>query len=93
MHKCEYLAMTVEIVTPEATLLSGETSQVLVPGSKSPFAMRENHQAIVSSLTPGVVKITRPNGDEVRVRISGNSVVEQHANRVVIVAQEAEIAE
>ena len=84
--------MQVSIITPERTLLSCEARQVLVPGTKSPFAMLDQHQAISSSLLPkGEVVITKPDGSLVRIAIAGNSIVEQHDNVVSILATQASI--
>lgn len=48
--------MYLEIVTPEASLVSGEVESVTVPGVKGPFQMLNNHAAIVSVLQKGLVK-------------------------------------
>lgn len=49
--------MYLEIVTPEAVLLSAEVDSVSVPGMEGPFHMLNNHAAIVSVLSKGEVKI------------------------------------
>ena len=48
--------MYLEIVTPEASLVSGEVSLVTVPGVDGEFQMLNNHAPIVSLLGPGKVK-------------------------------------
>jgi F-type H+-transporting ATPase subunit epsilon len=48
--------MYLEIVTPEASVVSGEVESVTVPGVEGPFQMLNNHAAIVSLLAPGKVK-------------------------------------
>ena len=48
--------MYLEIVTPEASLVSGEVESVTVPGVEGPFQMLNNHAAIVSLLGAGKVK-------------------------------------
>lgn len=48
--------MHLEIVTPEASLVSGEVESVTVPGANGPFQMLNNHAAIVSTLVKGEVK-------------------------------------
>ncbi|GAA4280478.1 FoF1 ATP synthase subunit delta/epsilon [Gaetbulibacter aestuarii] len=50
--------MYLEIVSPEATLFSGEVQQVAVPGVHGEFEMLNNHAPIVSLLKAGTVKIT-----------------------------------
>jgi len=49
--------MYLEIVSPEATLFSGEVTSVAVPGINGEFQMLENHAPIVSLLQEGNVKI------------------------------------
>ncbi|MTG96647.1 MULTISPECIES: F0F1 ATP synthase subunit epsilon [Myroides] len=53
--------MKLEIVSPEATLFSGEVTSVSVPGVKGEFQMLNNHAPIVSILTKGDVKFTGTN--------------------------------
>lgn len=48
--------MHLEIVTPEASLVSGEVSSVTVPGMDGEFQMLNNHAAVVSLLVEGKVK-------------------------------------
>lgn len=48
--------MYLEIVSPEASLVSGEVESVTVPGVDGEFQMLNNHAAIVSLLEEGKVK-------------------------------------
>ncbi|MGB6268220.1 MAG: F0F1 ATP synthase subunit epsilon, partial [Olleya sp.] len=50
--------MYLEIVSPEATLFSGEVTSVTVPGINGDFEMLNNHAPVVSLLKEGTVKIT-----------------------------------
>ena len=54
--------MYLEIVSPEATLYSGEVKSVTVPGVNGEFQMLENHAPIVSLLQAGYVKIDGQGG-------------------------------
>jgi len=49
--------MYLEIVSPEATLFSGEVISVTVPGINGEFEMLKDHASIVSLLKKGHVKI------------------------------------
>ena len=49
--------MHLEIVSPEATLFSGDVTSVTVPGTDGEFQMLDNHAPIVSLLEKGTVKI------------------------------------
>jgi len=49
--------MHLEIISPEATLFSGEVESVIVPGTSGSFQMLNNHAPIVSSLKDGTVII------------------------------------
>ncbi len=50
--------MYLEIVSPEATLFSGEVTSVAVPGVNGDFEMLNNHAPTVSLLKDGFVKIS-----------------------------------
>ncbi|MFS4454625.1 F0F1 ATP synthase subunit epsilon [Maribacter sp. 2304DJ31-5] len=49
--------MYLEIVSPEATLFSGEVTSVTVPGINGEFQMLTDHAPVVSLLQEGQVKI------------------------------------
>ncbi len=49
--------MYLEIVSPEATLFSGEVDSIAVPGVNGEFEMLNNHAPLVSILKEGNVKI------------------------------------
>lgn len=49
--------MYLEIVSPEATLFSGEVTSIAVPGVDGEFEMLKDHAAVVSLLKAGNVKI------------------------------------
>ena len=48
--------MFLEIVTPEAALVSGDVQMVSVPGVQGEFQVLDNHAAIVSTLRDGYIK-------------------------------------
>ena len=49
--------MTLEIVSPEATLFSGAVTAVTFPGVDGSFQILNHHAPIVSILQQGVIKI------------------------------------
>lgn len=49
--------MTLEIVSPEAKIFSGEITSVAAPGVDGSFQLLKNHAAIVSILKNGLIKI------------------------------------
>ena len=49
--------MTLEIVSPEATLFSGPVTSVTLPGVNGSFQLLSQHAPIVSILKEGLVKI------------------------------------
>jgi len=90
--------MYLEIVSPEATLFSGEVTSVTVPGVNGEFQMLTDHAPIVSLLQEGQVKISgrieideefqdrfkRADGKTVLPIKSGT--VELNNNRIIILA-------
>jgi F-type H+-transporting ATPase subunit epsilon len=53
--------MILEIVSPEATLFSGEITSVTLPGIDGSFQILNNHAPIVSILKNGNVKVVTNN--------------------------------
>ena len=49
--------MYLEIISPEATLFTGEVESLTLPGTNGSFQLLENHAPIVSTLQAGNVKI------------------------------------
>ena len=49
--------MYLEIISPEATLFTGNIDSLTVPGANGSFQVLENHAAIVSTLTSGNVTL------------------------------------
>ena len=45
--------MYLEIISPEATLFSGEIEALSLPGTNGSFQLLENHAPIVSTLQTG----------------------------------------
>ena len=91
--------MYLEIVSPEATLFSGEVTSVTVPGVNGEFQMLENHAPVVSLLQEGNVKVQGnikideafqnkfskgKNGETVLAITSGT--VEMKDNKVIVLA-------
>jgi len=90
--------MYLEIVTPEAALVSGEVESVTVPGVEGAFQMLNNHAPIVSILQKGKVKFkgnptiaegfknkfTQEDGKWV-IMISGGTV-ECNNNKIIVLA-------
>jgi len=69
--------MHLEIVSPEATLFSGEVVSVIVPGTTGSFQMLNNHAPIVSTLKEGIVTISGKMDLDVAVK---NKFKQQDAN-------------
>lgn len=85
--------LTLQVVTPERTLISGlEVKALVAPGSKGSLGILPNHAPLLSSLDIGVVKF-KPAGSEQyeKMAISGG-FLEVSENRAVILADAAERA-
>ena len=72
--------MKLTIFSPEKTIFEGEVSLVEVPGSKGRFEILENHDSIITTLQPGVIRFVR-DGEENRQPVT-SGYVEVH-NHVI----------
>lgn len=90
--------MHLEIVTPEATLFSGEVDSVAVPGVNGEFEMLKDHAPIVSLLKEGLVKVygniqldeeveDKFNKEDKGVSLAINSgTIEMNDNKIIVLA-------
>lgn len=67
-------AFTFELVSPERLLLSEQVTQVVVPGSDGYFTVMANHAPTMSTLQPGVAKVTLESGTEQEYVIFGGFI-------------------
>ena len=76
-----------ELVTPERLVFSGEASQVVVPGAEGDFAVLVGHAPFISTLRPGILEVTLPQGGQ-RLLVK-KGVAEADPTRLTVLAQTA----
>ena len=79
------MVMTVDILTPDTTLFSGEATFVGLPGSDGSLGILNNHAPLVTTLKAGQV-VVRAKGGEQTFDVNGGSV--EVLNNVVTVLAE-----
>lgn len=77
--------MQVEIITPDATVFSGQAEALVVPGTDGLLGILNSHAPLISSLKEGEVKVTQ-NGQDQLFNINGG-VVEVQNNTVMVLAE------
>ena len=77
--------MTVDILTPDATLFSGEASYVRLPGSDGSLGILNNHSPLVTTLKEGQVVVRTESGEKTFAVIGGS--VEVLHNVVTVLAE------
>lgn len=60
-----------ELVSPEQILASEEAYMAVIPGEAGDFGVLADHAPLLSSLRPGVVKLTLPDMTERRIFVAG----------------------
>lgn len=91
--------MYLEIVSPEATLFSGEVKSVTVPGINGEFQMLEDHAPVVSLLQNGNVIVDgdvsieeefenkfSKDGDGRTILAINSGTIEMKDNKVIVLA-------
>ncbi|MFN3625934.1 MAG: F0F1 ATP synthase subunit epsilon [Hyphomicrobium sp.] len=76
-----------ELVTPERLMFSGEASQVVVPGAEGDFAVLAGHSPFISTLRPGILDVTLPQGRQQLLVKKG--VAEADPDHLTVLAQTA----
>lgn len=76
--------MTVEILTPDASLFTGEATYVGLPGSDGSMGILDNHAPLITTLKAGDV-VVRTSAGEQTFSVNGGTV-EVLQNKVTILA-------
>jgi F-type H+-transporting ATPase subunit epsilon len=82
--------MTLEILTPEKKLYSGEVYGVQMPGISGSFEVLEKHAPLVSALKAGKVKVLKDKQHTASYEIQGG-FVEALNNKVTVLVEGAKV--
>jgi len=84
--------MTVEILTPEKKLYSGEAKGIQMPGVSGSFELLNNHAPMIAALGAGTIRINTNDGKQALIKIS-SGFSECNSNKVVVLVEGGEISE
>jgi F-type H+-transporting ATPase subunit epsilon len=85
--------MTLEILTPEKKLFSGEVFGVQMPGVSGSFEVLDKHAPLVSALKAGRVKVLRDKQNHSANYDIQGGFVEVLNNKVTVLVEGATIVE
>jgi len=77
--------MTLEILTPEKKLYSGESSSVTLPGVDGSFQLLDRHAPLISALGTGVIKFKT--ATETRTLAISGGFAECLKNKVIVLVE------
>jgi F-type H+-transporting ATPase subunit epsilon len=83
--------MQVDVVTPERAVLSRKAFEVVAPGSQGEFGVLIGHTPFLTTLKPGQI-IVRTEDRDIYLACGGG-FAEVISNRVIILAETADMAE
>lgn len=83
--------MTLEILTPDKKLFSGEVYGVQLPGIGGMFEVLDKHAPIVSALKSGKLKILKDKNTSTQYTIQGGFVEVLHNKASVLVEGAKEV--
>lgn len=81
--------MQFDLVSPERSLASLQAAEVLIPGAEGDMTVLPNHAPVLTTLRPGMVKISGPDGDLSYVVTGG--FVEISPEGVSVLAEQAHL--
>ena len=85
--------MTLEILTPERKLFSGEVYGVQMPGISGSFEVLDQHAPLVSALKKGRVKVLRDRQSHAAYYDVQSGFVEVLNNKVTVLVEGASTVE
>lgn len=65
-------------------LFDGEAVSVVLPGAEGVFTVLANHEAFVSPLRPGEIRIKTEAGEEQVIELTGQGLAEVSANQATV---------
>jgi F-type H+-transporting ATPase subunit epsilon len=77
--------MTLEILTPEKKLYSGEATSVTLPGVDGYFQLLNRHAPIISALTKGTIKYKT--GTDTKTLEISSGFAECLKNKVIVLVE------
>ena len=83
--------MQLDVVTPEKAVLSRKALEVVAPGSQGEFGVLIGHTPFLSTLKPGQI-IVKTEDRDIYLAVGGG-FAEIISNRVIILAETADMAE
>ncbi|MCK4713045.1 MAG: F0F1 ATP synthase subunit epsilon [Marinosulfonomonas sp.] len=81
--------MQFDLVSPERSLASLQATEVQIPGAEGDMTVLPDHAPVLTTLRPGVVKVSGPEGDADFVVTGG--FVEISAEGVSVLAEQAHV--
>ncbi len=85
--------MTLEILTPERKLFSGEVYGVQMPGISGSFEVLDKHAPLISALKAGRVKVLRDKQNHLAFYEIQSGFVEVLNNKVTVLVEGATVVE
>jgi F-type H+-transporting ATPase subunit epsilon len=82
--------MTLEILTPEKKIFSGDVYGVLLPGISGKFEVLDKHAPIVSALGNGILKVLNDNKNNSHSYSIKSGFVEVINNKTTVLVEGAE---
>lgn len=77
--------MTLEILTPEKKLYSGDASSIILPGVDGSFQLLDKHAPLISALGKGVIRF-KTSTETKTIAISGG-FAECLKNKVIVLVE------
>ena len=73
-----------KLVTPEKIYLEGDAQMVVLPGAEGDLGVLPNHSNIITSLRPGIIKVT--NSDQIRSLFVEEGFIKFSNNELLVIA-------
>ncbi len=86
------MPLTLKILTPEKTLFEAAVTSVTAPATKGSMGILNGHAPLVTTLDPGAVEATLPDGSQVAFLVTGG-FLEVSSNVVTVLADTGEPAD
>lgn len=81
-------AFTLEVVTPERVVFTGEVTTVVLPAEEGYLGILAHHAPLIATLTRGRITFRSPEGAMTTLQNEGAGFLEVRDNRVTVLADQ-----
>lgn len=80
------------VLEAEQVFFDGQCNSLVVPTDDGMYGVQAHHHNVIAPIRPGIMRITKPDGEEIEASVS-SGVIKVENNKVLVLVETAELPE